>query len=195
MWHRLWDLDWSSAQALYGLMLAPVLVTFIRAFRAKSALEIQYRDHRSMAQADIASQHIYPLLAKLVASLPPPPSIFKSRPWQPGDEVEIENHLQAVSLGRQVTEMAPFFADSADCLRCQHAVRKAMWGQAWGLIIYFPGALFICWALLQRSYSPPSDAYWAAACVCSSGLTAFAIFLVIEIMKRNRLASLSMDEA
>jgi hypothetical protein len=193
VWDRVWDLDWANAQTLYILLVVPVIAAVYRWLTAKSALEDHYRDQRAMTTASLATDEIYPRLAKLVVCIPPPMGLMKPRPWRPGDESDIEDHLQAVAISRMVTEVTPFFAASADCKRCQLQIENWLKGQAWGLLGYLPGALFIIWAVLQQSYSMPATTYWIAVCDCLVGATAAVVFFGLERAARNRLAKLSMD--
>lgn len=188
----MFDLDWSNAQALWGLLIVPVGVAVFRWLRAKSSLESEYRDQRAMTTAGLATNEIYPRLARLVVAIPAPPGRLTSRTWRAGDEADIEDHLQSVSVGRIVEEITPFFAASADCRRCQEQIQNWMRGQACGLLAYLPGALFITWAVLQQSFKVPPTAYWLAVCDCLVGLTVAAVFFSLEIAARNRLAALSM---
>lgn len=192
MWKRAWDLDWSNAQVLYTLLLLPVAGAVYRWLRAKSSLESHYRDQRAMTTAGLASNEVIPRLARIIAMLPSPPGRLSTRPWRPGDESEIEDHLQSVRFGRMVDEVTPFFAATEDCRRCQEQIQKWLKGQALGFLAYLPGALFITWGVLQQSYEIPPTGYWLAVCDCLVGLTVAAVFFGFELASRNQLAALSM---
>jgi hypothetical protein len=146
-----------------------------------------------MTTAGLATNEIYPRLATLIASLPSPPGFLSSRNWRPGDEADIEDRLQSVQVGRMVDDVTPYFAASADCRRCQEQIQNWLKGQACGFLAYLPGALFITWGVLQRSYDVPATGYWLAVCNCLIGLTVAAIFFGFEVVSRNRLATLSLD--
>lgn len=192
MWEKVFDLDWSNAEALYGLLILPVVAAVFRWLRGRGKLESQYADQRAMTTAGLATNEIYPRLATLIASLPSPSGLISSRNWRPGDEADIEDRLQSVQVGRIVDEVTPFFAASADCRRCQEQLQNWLKGQACGFLAYLPGALFITWGVLQQSYDVPPTGYWLAVCSCLIGLTAATIFFGFEIGTRNRLAALSM---
>jgi hypothetical protein len=186
------SINLAACITLLFLLVGPALAAIKRGLGAAHAVQEKLQDKRAQAWSAIDADHIFPVIAGVVAETHPLVDWEDPRtaPWATRVEDEVSDALQRYGLTKRLTALAPTYGDRLGCDRLQDSIIRWLHWQGWVAVIYAPAGAYLAVVTSLKNADLPMATHYAAAFVLTVTITLWIVGAVQEVRARNRVATI-----